>query len=475
MRRPLLLLVVLAAGCGHADHVPALVECQIAAVADARSEPDVAPCPAPVLAEGPLDLAALWELALGNNPALRESGADVEAARGRLIQAGKYPNPHVTASTDEAFSSISTYGNPQVNITQVLLTAGKFRLDQAVARRNLDAAGVALLGRKFEVLTRLRRAYYDYLALANTLQVQDEVVASLERSIELTRQLVEKARTRPRTDLLRLQALLAEAQISRARARINLAAAWRQVAAEVGLPDLHPPAAPAALPAAVPDWPAQGVDARVQSAHSDLKQAALEAEAARLAFERARAEAVPNVTVGAGYIRAFIDETAGAVFSVEAPLPLWDRKQGRIHEARANWARAEAARHSAATRLSRETAAAFARYQGARRQAERYTATVLPQLVEALQLVREGYRAGAAGVSFADVQLAQEALNDARLRLAGARRELWQAVADLQGLMQLDLGEDLGDGAGGCGGGPRRHQGRGGDEQEAGAAPRPAP
>jgi outer membrane protein TolC len=42
------------------------------------------------------------------------------------------------------------------------------------------------------------------------------------------------------------------------------------------------------------------------------------------------------------------------------------------------------------------------------------------------------------------VLLAQESLEDARLKLVEARRELWKAIADLQGLMQLDLGEDLG-------------------------------
>src|SRR5260370_30807947 len=41
------------------------------------------------------DLAALWNLAVVNNPALREAAAEVDASRGRLLQAGKYPNPRV--------------------------------------------------------------------------------------------------------------------------------------------------------------------------------------------------------------------------------------------------------------------------------------------------------------------------------------------------------------------------------------------
>src|SRR5207249_2950310 len=161
----------------------------------------------------------------------------------------------------------------------------------------------------------------------------------------------------------------------------------------------------------------------------------------RLEVERARAEAVPNVQVGGGYIRSFVEETAGGIVSVETALPLWDRKQGRIHEAEARWARAQAASRSTALRLSRETADAYARYQGARRQVERLRSDVLPRLVESLALVRKGYQAGSAQITFADVLSAQTSLNDAQLRLAEVRRELWRAIADLQGLMQLDLDE----------------------------------
>jgi outer membrane protein, heavy metal efflux system len=450
MRRPLLVLL-LAAGCHHppphvdtAPEVPARVEAQVAAFAAVRAEPAVALLCAPVPAHaGPVTLPALWELALANNPLLRESSAEVEEARGRLTQAGTYPNPVLRADSEPVFSSKAPEGNPRFEVSQEVLTAGKFRLNQAVAGRELDAAAVALLGRKFEVLTRVRRAYYDYLALGYALEVHDAVVRSLEEMVGLTRQLVEKARTRPRSDLVRLEAMLAEAATARQNVRVTLEATWRQVAAEVGLPELPRPSAAGPLPAAAPHWGAGAVERRVQTANTALRQAELESERARLAFERARAEAVPNVTVGAGYVRDFLEGTGGAVFSVEAPVPVWDRKQGRIHEARAAWARAQAARRATATRLARQTAEALGRYESARQEADRLTAEVLPRLGEALRLVREGYRVGAAGVSFADVVQAVGALNEARLRLAGARRQLWEAVADLEGLMQLDVGEEL--------------------------------
>jgi cobalt-zinc-cadmium efflux system outer membrane protein len=445
MRRWPLLLLVVAAGCRCCcEHVTPLIEQQIAAVAPQKAEPLIMPCAAPVPpTEGPLDLPALWDLALRYNPSLREAAAEVEAARGRFVQAGKYPNPRFLYTEDVIGSSLAPEGNYSFQVNQEIVTAGKRRLDQAAAARGVDATQAALLGRKFDVLTRLRRAYYDYQGLAGLVRVNEEVIKSLEEGVENTRKLVEQAKTRPRDDLLRLQVLLDQARTSQARNRINLEAAWKQLATEVGVANLPQPVPGEGLPAMVPSWDAESIARRVQSANTELVQTGLEAERAKLEFERARAEAIPNVTVGAGWVREALEQTSGAVISIETPLPVWDRKQGRIHEARAKWEQAEAARRTAANRLSRDTAEAFARYEGARQQEERLRNVVLPRLEETLKLVREGFQVGRAGLTFLDVQDAVRSLSDEKLKLAEVRRELWRAVADLQGLMQLDLQEEL--------------------------------
>ena len=68
---------------------------------------------------------------------------------------------------------------------------------------------------------------------------------------------------------------------------------------------------------------------------------------------------------------------------------------------------------------------------------------VLPRFRESLDLLLKGYQAGAAQVTFADVFQAEQDLNATRLTLGDARRNLWLAHADLQGLMQIDIGEEV--------------------------------
>jgi outer membrane protein, heavy metal efflux system len=386
-----------------------------------------------------IDLPALWQLAVANNPSLREAAADVEAARGQERQAKTYPNPRFLFSEDTIGSRVAPAGNVSLQIAQEIVTCGKRRLDIAIASRETDAASLGLASRKFDVLTRLRRAYYGYLGALAAVQLHETAVDSLEQGVTKTRKLVETVQNRPRTDLLRLESLLEETKINLARSRFNVAAAWKAVAAEVGVPDLPPPLATGDFNPLSPAWEADAIWQRVKAANSGLQQAVVEAERARLAVDRARADAIPNITVGGGYINAPIETTAGATISVEAPLHVWDLKHGHIRDAQAKWVKAQAAVRTLEATLSSTTADAFARYLGARQQVQKLSQEVLPRVQESVTLLRDRYTAGGMDVTFSDVLMTEQNLIETRLKLAEARQAMWQAVADLQGLMQLDI------------------------------------
>ena len=232
------------------------------------------------------DLAALWNLAVANNPALREATAEVDASHGRLLQAQKYPNPRFAYRETVLGTSPGAAGDLDVQAIQEIVTSGKRRLDIALASRVTDIASVALERRKFEVLTAVRRAYYDYLSWAYTEQVSSEIVAALEQLVEISRRQVEEAKIRPRSDLLRIQAILGEARISQQNAGVRREAGWRQVAAEVGVPGLPLPESPAVTWGPFPEWEADVVLRRVLAANSQVKEAAIETARVRLEIER---------------------------------------------------------------------------------------------------------------------------------------------------------------------------------------------
>ncbi len=440
MRKLFLLLLMTALGCQTCP-VSQETEAPVAAGPCVRAQPDIVACAATAATpSAPYDLPTLWNLALANNPALAEAAAEFEAARGRQIQAGKYPNPRFVYEQEELGTSQAPAGAMRIQLNQEIITAGKRHLDVAIAAREGDVAAIALLGKRFEVLTRVRRAYYDYLGWKETARVNAKNVAALEEGLASTEKLVIGGQAPP-VDLLRLRALLEEARIDEARSRVSAEASWRRLAAEVGIPPLPLTAANEDFPKTIPQWDWQNVEQRVLTIHTELRQAGLGVQRARLEVERARADVVPNVQVGGGYSWSFFERAQGAVVSVETPLPLWDRKQGHIQEAQAHWARAQAVERHTAARLTQDSAEAFARYEGARRQVDRLASRVLPPLEESLKDVLERYQRGAPQ-AFIDVLVAEQSLNEARRKLAEARRDLWLAIADLQGLMQLDVDEE---------------------------------
>jgi outer membrane protein TolC len=389
-----------------------------------------------------VDLHVLWALASKNHPDLQEAAADLEAARGRRLQAGTYPNPRLLYEQDTIGAAAAPQGNFRVDVSQELVTGGKRRLDLQVAGRGEDRAALALLGRQRQLLSRIRREYFDYVSWVAAEHASAEVVAALEQGLAVIRKLVEDVKSRPRTDLLRGEALLEEARISLARTRTARQASWRVLAVEIGSPDLPPPREARATGPA-PRWEPAAVRARVLQSNTALREAAVEVEQARLAWKRSTAEAIPNVRVGAGYTLNNIEHAAGALVSVETALPLWDMKRGLVHEAEAKWVRAQAALRLTENRLARDTTQALASYESARIQVEQLNSAVIPRLQESVELLRKGYEAGSKEIGFTEVLQAAQALVTARLSLVEARRSLWLAIADLQGLMQLDLDEEL--------------------------------
>src|SRR5260370_25617221 len=101
---------------------------------------------------GPVDLPALWNLAQANHPLVREAAADVEAARGQWLQAGKYPNPRFAYRETVLGTAQDPVGDLSLEVTQEIVTGGKRRLDLAIAHRTTDLAALTLQGRQFEVL-----------------------------------------------------------------------------------------------------------------------------------------------------------------------------------------------------------------------------------------------------------------------------------------------------------------------------------
>jgi cobalt-zinc-cadmium efflux system outer membrane protein len=165
-----------------------------------------------------------------------------------------------------------------------------------------------------------------------------------------------------------------------------------------------------------------------------------DAHAAALRVLQAEAERVPDLELRLGYTRAGeVDEDRVAV-SVSLPLPVFDRNQARIAEARDLAGKARCEADALGQEIATEMAELHATYMAARDDVVACRERAVPAATAALAQTRVAVPAGKASVlELLDVQ---ERFAAARLALASATHDLHAAAARLTLLTGRDFPAD---------------------------------
>ena len=417
----LLLTALLWGSSGRAGSEPAL---PMPALRPLEATSAAAPPPPP------LGLDDLVRLGLDHNPALRQAAFDIDAARGRAVQAGLYPNPTVNVIGEEVGRRGGIYTLPLVS--QELVTGGKLGLSRAVADRQVDQTHLALLRQRFALLTAVRQGYFETLAAQRRVEVLEELLRLATRAEDNARQLLE-AKLIPELDRLQFQV-----ELDRLRADLDAAgrerdAARRRVAATVGLPDLPPSPLAGSLEAPLPEYDFERARAFVLEEHPDVRSARVGVTRAQLALRREEAERVPNVTVSAGYQRNQNDRENEANIQVAVPLRVWNHNQGNVQAARAELGRAAEDVARVQNELVGRLATAFGQYAAARTRADRYRTSIVPAASRAYSLSLDAFKGGQ--FEYLRVLQAQRAVGEANQEYLRALAEAWRAASEVSGLL----------------------------------------
>jgi cobalt-zinc-cadmium efflux system outer membrane protein len=144
----------------------------------------------PAADKGTLSLEQLITQAAQQNPDLSVARARAEAARGRLIQAGLYPNPTLTWEAEDVGAKANAAGNEGPIIAQQVMTGGKLRLAKEAAAQGVVAADWQAITRWFDVVTRVRIAYYEVLTAQQAVEANRQVVRLAEEGLAVAQKLL---------------------------------------------------------------------------------------------------------------------------------------------------------------------------------------------------------------------------------------------------------------------------------------------
>ncbi|MFO0823377.1 MAG: TolC family protein [Gemmataceae bacterium] len=379
----------------------------------------------------PLDVDSWVKFAVERNPRIARATIAIDAAQGRYIQAGLYPNPDLAVTWDEIGDRTGNGILMVPKITQTIVTGKKLTLSQVVAAREVDQTTLDLVTERYSVVANVRAAFYEAYTLQRRAEVLAELVKLSEEAAANGKVLFDNKQI-ARLDLVQLEV---ERERFRADAQAvtkELPAAYRRLAAVAGDNSLPVPSVSGTFDG-LPAYDLEQTRAIVLATHPEVRAAKVGVDRAQAAIRRAEVEPIPNVSVYGGFIRQFENKSYDGAAGVSLPVPVWNRNQGNIRAAKAELGMAIQTVGRVENDLATRVATAFQTYAAARERAERYRTEILPRATETYKLSMEAFKGGQ--FEYLRVLQAQRAIAEAKLELNRALGEAWRSAAELSGLL----------------------------------------
>ncbi|MBK8010722.1 MAG: TolC family protein [Deltaproteobacteria bacterium] len=447
-------LLAFATGCASAHQagdprpIPPLL-------ADLAPKPAASPNATPrvVTGRGPLSLVDAQRLALAQNPALAARSTAVQARVGEAKQARAIPNPELELTAEDLVvgGAGGGGGGGGVDAQPVQLTAaltqpielgGKRGARIAAAQHRRVEAELELERERLRVYRETSKAFIDLLAAQRRDANAGEMVVLAEETMRVLTAKAEAGRT-PDLEIKRTRVALALARIERRKAAQARDAARLALATLIGQsePQFERARGGFAIPDKLPDL--AELLPRVEH-HPELRRCHTVIAKKRTELDAARADAIPDVSVGLGY-RYLKDGARSALLATLAiPVPLWDRNQGRVDAAGHEIAGAQHEAEAAELELTRELKQTVRDLHAAHFEVQSLSREVVAEARESYGTIVDGYRLGRFG--YLDLLDAQRTLFAAVQQAVEARALFFKAAIDMEGLVGQSLFDWTADG-----------------------------
>ncbi|MBU0743436.1 TolC family protein [bacterium] len=441
----IILLITTTAGCSTSRYEPARPQRRPLGlemvVHEAPSEPDSPGALLPELQE-PVDELSLRDalvLALRHNPKLAATSWNVRIGEARTRQAGLLPNPETEMGVAEAAGTgerrALAAAETSIRLSQ-LVELG----DKRAARSRLAAAEGTLgawdhEAMRLAVLTNATLGFIDVLAAQDRLRLAEDFLHLSEETFNVVAERVMAGKVSP---LERTKAAIerADAKIELSRARSNLHASRQRLAATWGSTSPHFSLATGALDRVTEIPPYEAIKTLIQR-NPEVARWTEEMEHRLAAIASARAARVPDLTVSAGAQHFSGSGDRAFTFGLSLPIPLFDRNQGGLAEARYRQAQSSHEKRYSEVQAVTALVESYEALSAARTEALGLREEIVPAADQAFEAARDGYQQGKFG--YLDVLDAQRTFFEAKVGLLDALARYHRAVAIVESLVGTPL------------------------------------
>lgn len=382
----------------------------------------------------PLLLDEALALAEKNSPQLSEADAAVERAQAGVLASRAYTNPSIEfMGGHQDAKPIATPGVPggswRYAASQTFEIPRERRTRLQVAQLDLIGNRFRMAGVRLSVEAAVKRSFYDVIRRKQQLVYAKDnlaLVEDLRRRVRLEVEVGEKGKL----ELTRAEAELARAQAAVRNADVELANARAILKAVIGVSSDELFDAQGSLSGAISLAPLSELRPQVLGNHPALSEAQTMTARSTATVANERARRIPTPTINAEYERQ--PDITYYRFGVNIPLPLWDKRKGRIAEAQAEVSRNQALARQRQLEITSALERAYDQYEISNQQVEGLEKGSLHEAQAAVDAARDAYKFGERGI--VEVLDAQRVLQGVRNDLLDAMFARQTALVDLEEL-----------------------------------------
>ncbi len=383
-----------------------------------------------------LDFDEAQKIALFDNPSIRAAYSTIGQARGRLLQAGLWPNPEIDfAYRSDVFFGGEGQDRVTAELMQRLPWSGRLARAQSVSRVEVAIALTEVRDAERKLLFDVQKTFIEARLAAEKADALQSLIKSVDSLISLN----EARRQAGQASAIAVNLGKVEKEGLRQRLvalEADEGAALATLKGLLGRGAASPLTTKGSL-ASIIERLRQGTSGN-KIYRPDLIRTSLEADAATAEIALARAEVWEDITVGVEYeFERTLDGEEGLMnenflgFRAVVPLPVWNRNQGTVAEKAAGRERAGRALIAAKITIEPEIAAARVRAVKSAAVAAIIQKDSLPLLDETRGVLESAIQTGQADTIEAITLTNQEI--DQRLFYVDALAMEAQALSEVEG------------------------------------------
>jgi cobalt-zinc-cadmium efflux system outer membrane protein len=380
------------------------------------------------------------KIAINNNPLIKSKKHYMGSYEGRIKQAGLLPNPKILFFTQEMPTNNIGFDQSQnsVDLIQKLETGGKRKLRVKAAEKEKKIIELDLQTTIADITAKVKKSFF------NVLTVQDELKFAKE-TLEIANSLMFISNERYETgDIAKIEVLKAEIELSNSKMRVQKAerkylSSVKMLQTVMGVPDIVLNNLSPISTANTPSLNLDKLNELVLNNHPALKARKKVVDLSLIKISEAKRMAIPDINATIGYKRLSATDINTIQAGITFPLPIFNRNQGKITEARAFSFKAKDDVEIVRNQLLLQLSNAFFLYTSTREQVRFFVDTILPQAEESLKIAKQGYKYGE--FNYLEVLDAQRTLANTSISYLKVLNELYSSITEIEKLVGVTISD----------------------------------